>query len=255
MKPKIAMTSNAERFLNALTALENRAAREASWLLVTGRPGTGKSELVQWWALQQGAVYKRALTGWTVHWMLSDLLHEMGHAPGRTTEESFGQLIGILARDPRPIVIDEVEHCFHDGKVIEKLRDISDLTEVPIIIVGMEDVRAKFLRREQISSRICQAVEFTAATKEDVRRLATTLCEVGIQDDLIGEIHSASGGVVRVILDCLAEAERQGRRSKLNSVGLADMAGQKLTHDWRTRKTITARKPQPVLEVIHGASS
>ena len=252
MKPKIAITSNAERFLNALTALENRSAREASWLLVTGRPGTGKSELVQWWACQQGAVYLRARTNWTAHWMLSDLLHEMGHAPGRSSEESFGQLLALLSRDPRTLVIDEIEHCLHDSKVIETLRDLTDLTEVPVIIVGMEEVRAKLLRREQISSRICQAVEFGLATKEDVKRLAGTLCEIGINDDLIEEIHQASGGVVRVVLDCLAEAERHGRRAKLKAVGLHDMAGQKLTHDWRTRKTVTARRPSAVasLEVV-----
>jgi hypothetical protein len=248
MKAKFAITSNTEKFLNALVALENRASPEASWIAVTGPAGTGKSRTMNWWMVQQGALYLRALANWTPHWALHDLLKKgYGLEPARTSEAMFNQALQMLPKNPRPIVIDEIENAFHDTQVLETFRDLSDLTDVTIIVVGMEAVRAKLLRYEQISSRICQAVEFTLATLGDVRIFADTLCEVQVADDLVEQIHQISDGRVRVIMDALAEAERHAKRNKLKAIDLTGMAGNKLVHDWRTRRTIVAR---PSLSVV-----
>lgn len=243
MKKLFAMTSNVERFLAAMKALEKRGASEASWVLLTGLPGLGKTELVEWWALSRDAVYLRAKSAWTPRAAMVELAERLGIAPAKKKAELFGQIIGVLGRTPTPLVVDEVEHCLRDAEVLEVFRDCSDLTEVPVVIVGMDAVRTKIQHHEQISSRIHQTVDFLPATLDDVRLMAATLVE-GVQtfaDDLIAKIHAESEGRYRLIMDALAEIERHAKRNQLTHVRAADFP-HKLTHDWRLRVT---RKPKP----------
>ncbi len=240
MKKVFAITSNAQRFLSGMTALERRGAREACWLALTGPAGLGKSLLVHWYAGQYDGVYLRAKTSWTPRVALSELVTELGSAPGRRQDELFAQALGLLGRDPRPVIIDEVEHCLHDIKVLETFRDLSDLCECPVVIVGMEAVKTKIQRYEQISSRITQVVDFLPATLEDVRVMAETLTDLRYADDLIAKIHAESEGRYRLIMDALAEVERYARRNGHSDVN-AGQFPHRLTHDWRLRSRRSGR--------------
>lgn len=236
MKNLFAMTSNADRFLAAMKALEKRGAQEASWVLLTGLPGLGKTELVEWWALRHDAIYLRAKSAWTPRAALIELAERLGIAPARKSGELFGQILGVLGRSPAPLVVDEIEHCLRDAKVLEVFRDLSDLTEIPVVVVGMDAVRTAIQRHEQISSRIHQVVDFLPATVDDVRLMADALIEIPLDwaDDLIVKVHMESEGRYRLIMDALAEIERHAKRSQLQRVCAADFP-HKLTHDWRLR--------------------
>ena len=260
MKNVFAVTSNAQRFVGALTALHHRGASEASWVLLTGLPGLGKTELVEWWALTQDAVYLRAKAAWTPRAAQIELAEKLGIAPSRSNAELFGQILGSLGRNPTPIVIDEIEHCLRDAKVLEVFRDLSDLLEIPIVIVGMDAVRTQIQRHEQISSRIHQVVDFLPATPADVRIMAETLVELPLQwhDDLIEKICTESDGRYRLIMDALAAIERVAKRSGAQTVCAADFKD-RLTHDWRVRvgrhKTAKPEKPAKPATAAQGESS
>lgn len=243
MKNVFAMTSNVQRFLGAMHELKKRGAAEASWVLLTGVPGLGKTELVEWWALHHDAIYLRAKSAWTPKACLVELAERLGIAPARSTQDLFAQILSVLGRTPTPLVIDEIEHCLRDTKVLEVFRDLSDLTEVPVVIVGMDAVRTQIQRFEQISSRIHQVVDFLPATPDDVRIMAETLVEPTLTwaDDLIAKVHAESEGRYRLIMDALAEIERTAARSQAKTVRAADFP-HKLTHDWRLR---VARKTKP----------
>jgi hypothetical protein len=236
MKNQFATTSNVERFLAAMAALKHRGASEASWILLTGLPGLGKTELVEWWALRHDAIYLRAKAAWTPRSAMIELAEKLGIAPARTSVDLFGQILSVLGRTPAPVVVDEIEHCLRDAKVLEIFRDLSDLTEIPVVVVGMDAVRTQIQRYEQISSRIHQVVDILPAIPADVRLMAETLVEVPLvwADDLIHKIHVESEGRYRLIMDALAEIERQAKRNGLTAVNAADFP-QKLTHDWRVR--------------------
>lgn len=236
MRLTFAHTSNVNRFLAGVSGVEQRAAKEAGWLLVTGEAGYGKTRTVQWWVVKHGAVYLRAKAAITPHWLLGELVRELEQAPAKTSEELFAQALDVLSRDPRPIVIDEAEHALHDVRVLESVRDLSDLTEVPVVLVGMERVQTRIARYKQISSRIAEVVEFKPATEEDVRACCDTLCEVAVDDDLVAEVHRQTSGRVREVVNAIGAIERQAKRNKLKTVALADMAGQVLTHDWQARR-------------------
>ena len=89
MRNRFAKTANVTGFLAGVTAVEERGAREAGMLLVTGEPGYGKTRTVQWWAIQTDGVYLRAKSGWTPHWVLTELVKELGLAPARRSEDLF----------------------------------------------------------------------------------------------------------------------------------------------------------------------
>lgn len=236
MKNQFAVTSNAQRFMGALSALSHRGASEASWVLLTGLPGLGKTELVEWWALTHDAVYLRAKAAWTPRAAQLELAEKLGIAPSRGNAELFGQILSVLGRNPVPIAIDEVEHCLRDAKVLEVFRDLSDLLEIPIVIIGMDAVRTQIQKHEQISSRIHQVVDFLPATPADVRIMAETLVEPQLQwhDDLIEKICAESEGRYRLIMDALAVVERKAKRNGYTAVRAADFED-RLTHDWRLR--------------------
>lgn len=229
--------SNYERFRTGISAVETRGAAEASMMLVTGEAGYGKSETVDHWAVQNGAAYLRAKVEWTPHYFMSELAETLKLDTRGRAKDVFGRIAGVIGGQQIPLVIDEAEHCLMNGaKVLEAIRDLSDLTEVMVILVGMEQVQAKIARYAQISSRIAKVVTFLPATAEDVGELCKHLAEVQIAPELVMEIHRQSGGRVREVLNAIATCERTAQRNSATKIALADMAGQALTHDWQTRR-------------------
>jgi len=237
MKKQFVKTENYERFRTGITAVENRGAAEASLMLVTAEAGFGKSTTVDHWAIQSGAAYVRAKEGWTPAWFKSELAENLKLDTRGRPKDMFARIAGYIGSNQIPIVIDEVEHCLeNNAAVLEAVRDLSDLTEVLVILVGMDQVQARIARHRQISSRIARVVEFQPASINDVLITCKQLAEIDIADDLVTEIHRASGGRMRDIMNAIATIENTAKRNGATNVTLADMAGQSLTHDWQSRR-------------------
>ena len=231
--------SNVTRLLAGVSIVQERGAVEACLMLVTGEPGLGKTETVGWYVTQQPyAIYLRAKSGWTRHWFLNDLLAELGEAPARLTEDMFKQALAALARKPFELVVDEVEHALADTRVLEAIRDFSDLLRLPTVLVGMGAVRNKIARHPQVQSRIATIVTFQPATLEDIKATAAMLLEggVSITDEVAERIHSRSEGRMRLVLNGLAACERVAKLRKTKVVGLAEVKDVDLVHDWQARK-------------------
>lgn len=257
MRPEFAKTSNVQRFLNGVSAVDERGASEASMMLVTGDPGYGKTATVWWWAIQHGAVYMRAKANYTPFWLLSDLVQELKGRPARNSEDLSKQVVISLARERRPIIIDEVEHTFRDLKVLETIRDIVDLFPVPMILVGTDQVQNRIARFAQFSSRIASVVQFRPATMADVRLCCDVKCEVPVADDLVEEIHRQSAGRLREVMNAIAVVERYGKArsgaAAKHPVTLSDLSGRALIHDWQARRPRptgpSAGRPEPAAAV------
>nr|WP_284694590.1 AAA family ATPase [Geomonas sp. Red32] len=216
------------------SALESRGAAESCFLLVAGKAGNGKTSTARWWGLNTNinAVYVRATASINSHWILAEIVRELGQHPDRRMEYCFAQALKEVAKARRPLIIDEAEHCLEDPRVLESVRDISDLTEVPVILVGYDQIRAKLKKYEQLSSRVSAVVDFKPLTLEDTRTCCKELCEVVIADDLVAAIHRDSAGRIRLVKEGIASCERHAKRNSRPEVSLDDMRGQILIHDW-----------------------
>lgn len=229
--------TNYERFRTGITAVETRGASEASLMLVTGPAGYGKSGTVDQWAVQNGAAYLRAKVEWTPRYFMTELAEALKIDSRGRAKDVFGRVAGVIGGQQIPLVIDEVEHCLRDSaQVLEAIRDLSDLTEVMVILVGMDQAQAKIARHAQIWSRMAKVVEFMPATPEDTGEFCRQLAEVKIAPDLVNEIHRQSAGRVREIMNAIATCEHLAMRNGKGEVSLQDMAGVVLTHDWQARR-------------------
>lgn len=237
MKKHFVKTANYLAFIDGIQAVEARGAAEASLMLVFGNAGYGKSETLDHWATQQDAIYLRANVDWTPKYFLIELAKFLKTDSSGTAEQLFGRLLAKIAGEQIPIVIDEADHCLHNNAaVLEKVRDFADRTETLVILAGMEKIQGKIARHPQISSRIARAVEFSASSLEDTRKLCDELCEIKVDAPLVAEIQRSSAGRVREILNAIAVVERSGLRAGKAVVALEDVAGQALTHDWQARR-------------------
>lgn len=238
MKSVFAPVSNVDRLLAGMALVQKRGASEASMMLVTSEPGFGKTETLRWYVDQQPhAVYVRAKSGWTRHWFLRDVLQELGVSPQRLTEDMFRQVVGALAARPYILVLDEIEHALADTRVLEAIRDISDLTEIPVVLVGMDQVKDKIRARfPQITSRIATVVHFQPVSEDDIRTAAGSLLDgVELDGDVVHEIHRQCEGRMRLVLNALACCERIAKSRRAARISMADVADQELIHDWKAR--------------------
>lgn len=237
MKKHFVKVSNTKRFQAGIVAVDARGAMEAGWMLVTGEAGHGKSLTVDHWSAESGAVLLRAKVEWTPHYFFTELATAMGIDTRCRAKELFSRLTGVIGEQQIPLIIDEVEHALKENaKVLEALRDLTDLTETTAVLVGMDQAQSKISRHLQISSRIAHVVTFSPANNKDVRLVCNELAEVKIADDAVIEINKQANGRMREILNAIATVERIARRSGKNQISRADLVGQHLTHDWLARR-------------------
>lgn len=238
MKRQFVKTSNLRLFLAGLEILERRAAPEASIMVVTSEPGYGKTRTLQWYSTQNAdAIYIRAKAGYTRHWFLAELIKELRGVPSRSNEEMFREAIKRMQGRPYILILDEVEHALADTQVLEVLRDLSDLLETPVVLVGMEQAQAKIARHPQISSRVAHVVAFQPTSVEDITITARELLDgLTLQEDLVVEIQKQTKGRMREIMNALAICESTARQRKVKSLALADLEGAQLTYDWQARR-------------------
>ncbi len=214
MRAKFVQTENVSRFLAAVASLDDRAAPEACFCLAQGEAGFGKTRAAKWWALQEGAVFLRLQEAMTPSWMLRDLVTELGEqVPAYSTERLFQQACELLARDLRPLVVDEAERGVKNIRLLETIRDLSDLLEFPVILVGREFMWAHIKRHPQLKTRVSARAAFSAASLADVTKMAEELCEVPVAEEVLKTVHKKSEGHVREIVKALKQIEKIGRRN------------------------------------------
>ncbi len=228
-------------------------------MVVDGVPGVSKTTVVQWWAVQEDAVLIRAKTKYTAAWLLRDLMEALGVREDlRKTEDMYRRVVQALADRKREaqksgkifgVAIDEIDHVLTERRraeeILETLRDLSDILEIPVILVGMDRVRPALTKHPQITSRVGAYVEFMPADAADAAAMVSDLCGVPVADDLIAHLLDLSGGLLREIKEGIARIERFGTRNGAgpgNPVTRKQMVGQLLLNDRRSGKPLLVRE-------------
>lgn len=222
MRNRFANTlDNVVRFSQTLTALEKRSSGIPGMGLVEGYTGAGKTTTVVRELNQRNGIYVRANSVWTPSAMYRALLHELGISPLNSAAKMLDAAVGSLLESGRPVFVDEADYLLKGG-MLESLRDLHDLTGVPVVLIGMEGLSRKIKHRPQLTRRISQWVEFQRASMDDARILADTCCEVEVGDDLLLLLHQqAKGSVGQMIvglsrIEAYAQAQPQGGWTKIS---------------------------------------
>jgi len=226
MKKVFAKTSNVTSFVAAMTRLMSCDEGIPRMALIYSHQGLGKTRTSIWWAAQINGVFIRTKKIMSARWLLEEIVSELGESPMRRISDIFRQSVDQLLENPRPIFIDEVDRYGIHGDIVETLRDLHDVTNNPLIFIGMDQARKKFMRHPFLFSRFSEVLEFKPFSVADVRAIADQLCEVQIADDAITYIHSQTKGL-REIKVQLYKAEGSARTNSLKEVTMAHLIGAK----------------------------
>lgn len=210
----------------AFRAVRELPAGYPRMILVHGEPGLGKTTAVDRTHLRHGGVYMVASSTWSQRVFLEKLADRLGITV-KARDRVSTILDTILAELERIeeglIVIDEFDRIAHKTPVVELVREIYDISDVPVAMVGMGSIEKTLADIPQFPQRIGQRVRFKPLDMDDARNVATTLCEVEITDDLLKALWKRAGGIIRLLVTELAGAEAQAKREGLESIGITDM--------------------------------
>lgn len=225
MRNKIVLTSNVDAAQNAVAKLRERGQGEEGMGLFWGEPGEGKSTTVAWLADRHDAVYVRASVTWSMTTMLHALCRELELEPLRQRAPMLENIVAALASEPRPIFIDEADYLFSETALLDAVRDVYDLAQVPVVLIAMEEARKKLSSRRNLvrfKRRVTQWVHFQGLSFEDAAQVADQLCEVQLGEKLLRRLYDESKGNIGRIVIGLSKIETFGRANSKMIVTLTD---------------------------------
>lgn len=236
MKSRVLPVKNVSRLKAAGDALMQRSMGLPGIGLISGPTGYGKTTAATWMVNQCHGVYIRAMRLWSPKTMLMNLMRELDLDPrAKNNGEMVEAIIQRLAETNRPIFLDEADYVVESSRLLDTLRDIHDMSTVPVILIGKDKLAAR-IKDEQFTGRVLEhaKVEFQGADIEDARILATGLAEVGIADDLLIRLHNdacpkdtktkntTGGAEIRRLLVGLSTIEYFARTRGMDNVTLED---------------------------------
>src|SRR5574344_1194146 len=185
MKNNFIRTKNVKRFVSLMNQLKDLPPNVPRMALVYGDHGLGKSQAIMWWVTNNDAIYIRCSHNMTGRWLLSEIAEELDESPYYQQADLFKQIISKLQKEPKIIVIDEVDYLFNYGQTIETLRDLYDKSGCPIVLVGMGMADRKLARYKHIYDRVYQKMKFETYNRKDIEEIITNLSTVKFTDDAI----------------------------------------------------------------------
>ncbi len=214
MRHKMAIVKNILNLRSAYEALAQRGYGVEGMGLVHGAAGFGKTTALTWLRSQTNAVHVRACATWTPTAMLKAICTELGFEPHYRAIDNVNEIVRALAASNRGLYVDELDYLVgsdHITKALDTLRDIHDLSKMPVLLIGMAGVERKLRSRLQLARRITQVIEFLPADRDDARVLAETVCEVELDDELLAELHDKAKGNIGLMSNGLAKIEQFGK--------------------------------------------
>lgn len=223
----VAPLANVARLTKLALTCQNRTDGLPGMGCFYGFTGWGKTMAGVFVANKTGACHVEAMPFGGSKMLLEMIVKELGLRPTRSVATLFSQAAEELARNPRLLIIDEADHILND-RMIEMVRRLHDITLVPVILMGEEELPQKLRRWERVHSRILEWVAAEPATLDDVKFLAQIYApNVTISEELKGKLLAASAGSLRLVSTNLANLAGFAAVKGLPHIGSAEWAGQR----------------------------
>jgi DNA transposition AAA+ family ATPase len=179
--------------------LMNRPSNLPGIGVMYGDSGLGKSSAAAYCANKYRAFYVECRSYFTKKSLLLSILEEMGVRPGKTIYEMVNQIGEELVNSRRPLIIDEFDHAV-DRSLAELVRDVYEVSNAAILLIGEERFPSKLKRLERFHNRVLEWQPAERSDIEDAQKLAKLYSpDVEIKADLLGKIVDGSRGVTRRI--------------------------------------------------------
>jgi DNA transposition AAA+ family ATPase len=154
------------------------------------------------------------------------IVNVLGAAPYYRFSSLFNQAVELLLLNNAMLIVDEVDFCCHDSKVLESLRDLHDECGNPTLLIGMGAIDKKLMRHPHFFSRISQIYKFQPLDAEDIMMASKELCEIDLTDDALQAMAKASEGCFRslkIIINYLEVLARRNNLKQINATHIKDL--------------------------------
>ncbi|PZU93086.1 MAG: transposase [Chelatococcus sp.] len=179
-----------------------------------GYSGYGKTFAAIYLQNKKDALRVEIGDSWTRLTLIRAIMKELGvHDPKGTVPRLTEMAIERLAVPGHPpLLIDEADKAVDKG-FIEIIREIHEATQVPIILIGEEELPAKLQRSERTHNRVLEWVAAQPCDLEDTELLARLFVPdgVGYSEDFLERNRRKSGGRARRITVNLERAVEWAR--------------------------------------------
>lgn len=195
LKNVAAMRGLAERLLD-------RGAHMPGLGVVHGYSGYGKTYAAIYVQNRIGGPRVEIGDSWNRKTFVRAILRELGlRDPRGTVAEMVEQIIERMAAPGHPpLFIDEADRLV-DKKMIELVREIHEGAQVPVILIGEEDLPKKLMATERVHNRVLDWVTAQPCDGEDTRKLVELFVpQLRLSDGLVEAIRRASEGRARRIV-------------------------------------------------------
>lgn len=185
-------TTNYMQIMELINRMESDALSSEKLGLVYGNFGVGKTFAIEKVLHEKNGIMITAQAHWSAKNVLQNILAEIVEPIVGTTNDLFERLCNTFPSSGRGvIVIDEADFLIRQKNyaMIEAIRGIHDKIHVPVLLVGMESLRARIQMRPHLYSRFPDAniVNVQPLGLEDIRTLAMH-ADIVIEEDLIAHI-------------------------------------------------------------------
>lgn len=189
---------NVAALATQIKKLENRQHGLPGMGVFHGPPGYGKTQAAIFAAAKLDAIHISVQELWTRKTLLTQVLRELGTPARGTLADMMMQANESLAIAGRPLIIDEADYAIQKG-LIQIIRDFSDGSQVPVILIGMEELPQKLRKWELVDSRVLNWTAAEPANLKDARLLATYYAPgVTLAADLLSHILERNTGNIRL---------------------------------------------------------
>lgn len=242
MKDKTIMTENVSRFFMLMKSLITKPARIDKLGLVYGRWGLGKSTAIEMYFSNQPCFYARALSGWSrsACWMLEDMLKAYRVEAMGKVKHDLRELVRVMKKHGTPFLIDEADRVVRKSFLMEMVRDLVDLSKVPVCLIGQENIYSSLQRKDlgNVFSRISETLEFCPLTARDIQLVSKELCDLKCNAEAASMIRNLTLGDFRLVNALLTRIEQMCLLNSKTEISLGIIK--------------EAAKPLPNLESLKG---
>ena len=209
-------TNNVTKFRKALGRLIDQGVGLPGLMVVQGKSGRGKSQAAINYHAKNEAIFLRVWQDWTQHAFLQSLAKEVTGVKMTGTNRCKMEIVENLTQQTRPIIIDEADRLKVER--IEDLRDIQEITGVPIVLIGEEGLHAKYNGRQRIYSRVAEVVEFEPIESMDVLIFATQAADLTLDSSAAEALAAQSGGSFRMVYNLISRLEEFALANSLKEI-------------------------------------
>lgn len=218
---------NVAAFSTLLQKMSERDGDLPGLAVFFGPSGWGKTKSAIYGANRYRAAYIECGQFTTARSLLGDILTELGEPrPRGTVEDMKKRAVMLMAADPgRPLIVDEA-HFVASKRFVDVLRELSDKSGAPVILIGEEMLPINLEQFERVHNRVLEWLPALPCDEEDFAHLAHNRCKgVTVAADLAMAILEKTKGNTRRIVVNLTKIAELAQLTGKKEIDLATFGG------------------------------